>query len=212
MNEKNTKKLFNKFKAFLKKKELKNGFECGDGWFQILFDMCTKLAEVGPPEFKVTRVFEKFDELKVFTTGGVNGTRFVIESAQELASETCSGCGNLKELQQCEKCKEKDDGSSTYVPDIAAAIALPTAAPVQTNLTLSGTPSDYYFKMDNDPNSVPPDFFLITPKVHWDAHKTLYDGDMQSIRTVLGNNNFYEMEESMFEYQGLASADRKSVV
>ena len=217
MNDKNTKKIFLKFKTLIKKKEMKAGIECGDGWNQIISDMCSALVASNPPAgFKITRIFDRFDELKVFTVGGVNSTRFIIEAASELSTATCGACGNLRELQQCEKCKEKDDGSSTYVPDIAAAIApasMPDASVAAVAPTaLTGNPSDYYFKMDNDPNSVPPDFFLITPKVFWDANKFLYSGDQAAIRTVLGNNNFYEMEESMFEYQGLASAGRSLLI
>jgi hypothetical protein len=40
----------------------------------------------------------------------------------------------------------------------------------------------------------------------------LYSGDQAAIRTVLSNNNFYEMEESIFEYQGLVSAGRSLLI
>lgn len=213
MNDKNTKKLFSKFKTLMKKKELKSGFECGDGWFGILCDLFEKINTLPPPSgFKITKVFDRFGELKVHTQSGNNSTRFLIEEAAEVSALVCDACGNPREAQQCEKCKEKDDGSSTYVPDLKEALA-PVAMPDQpavssATFVLPSNPSDYYFKMDNDPNYVPPDFFLITPKAYWDANKHLYDQHMPVINTILNNNQFYETEESIYEYQGLASAGR----
>ena len=210
MNDKNTKKIFLKFKTLMKKKEMKAGIECGDGWNQIISDMCSALVASNPPAgFKITRIFDRFDELKVFTVGGVNSTRFIIEAASELSTATCGACGNLRELQQCEKCKEKDDGSSTYVPDIAAAIA-PAESTVtpdpHASVVLTTNPSDYYFKLGNDPTSVPPDYFMITPKTYWDATQSIYDQELGPMETILNNNLFYGMAEGVYEYAGLASA------
>ena len=45
MNEENTKKFFNRFDFFRPERGLRQslmgfGFECGDGWFQLIWDLC----------------------------------------------------------------------------------------------------------------------------------------------------------------------------
>jgi hypothetical protein len=125
MIEKDLKKLFKKYK-FLKKKTLPDGVQCGTGWNSIITNMFQALADTNPPDnFVVTKVFSKVDTLRVQTTGGNNSTRFVIDEAIEQSEETCEACGNLKELQKCDKCIEPPE-----VQDPTAAMAAVTATPV----------------------------------------------------------------------------------
>src|SRR5271157_2653742 len=126
MDDKNTKKLFGRFKTFLKKKTLDGGFECGDGWYTTLFGMFTCIEATYPPDnFRITKIFEKFGELKIHSVGGTCATRCAIEEAIEAASDICQHCGHTKELQKCDKCKQNDPGIGDYVPDIKSAVILP---------------------------------------------------------------------------------------
>ena len=217
MNEQNTKKLFNKFKTFLKKKNLKAGFECSDGWYNILFDAFTGIANTDTPEnFKVIKVFDHWGELKIHTIGGNCATRACIDEAIELADEVCQFCGNNKDLQQCDKCKDTDSGIGTYTPDIKAAVALPDkvelgdgsgVADDHAKWGLPTSPPDYYFKQGIDTTMVPPeDYFIITPKAYFDTKNCVYDSFMPGIEPVLTANGFFEMSECMFEYNGTATA------
>ena len=215
MEKKIEAKLYKKFK-FLKKKILPK-IECENGWANILQNLFQNIYDSNPSkDFIVTKVFEKCGDLKVYTKGGNNTTRFAIDAAIEFAADTCQYCGSNKELQQCDKCKEIDDGSSTYVLDISAAISavdvadniIGAAVNTATTVKLSTNPIDYYFKMIvGDVNCTPNDYFIITPKVYWDTNNCLYDDELE-IDTLLENNGLYELEESIYEYSGQIQVGR----
>ncbi|KKL64330.1 hypothetical protein LCGC14_2166150, partial [marine sediment metagenome] len=79
MNKENTRKLFRRF-PFLKKDNLPDGFESGDGWYSLVYNMCKKLKSVNPPDdFVVTKIAEKYNELEVHSKNGVMRTRVVID-------------------------------------------------------------------------------------------------------------------------------------
>jgi hypothetical protein len=63
----------------------------------------------------------------------------------------------------------------------------------------STNPSDYYFKAVNDPNNMPNDSFLITPKADWDVRKALCL-DHPAIASLLSTNGFEQMQEAEYEY------------
>ncbi|MFA5024185.1 MAG: hypothetical protein WC523_04475 [Patescibacteria group bacterium] len=116
MEDKELKKLFKKFK-FLKKKTLPEGIKCEAGWNTIINNMLQSISDSNPPDtFIITKIFSKISKLNVYTSGGNNTTRFAIEEAIELSEDTCEFCGNLKELQMCEKCKDPEPVVETAVP------------------------------------------------------------------------------------------------
>jgi len=95
--------------------------DCGDGWYQVLFDLCKAIEDTTPPTgFRIIKVFDKYGELKVYSVGGNCATRLCISEAVDLAADVCSGCGGLKEEQKCERCKKDDVGDCA--PDISAAL------------------------------------------------------------------------------------------
>jgi hypothetical protein len=79
------------------------GFECGDGWFNIIDQLCANIQshidwknkekEI-VPQVTVVQVKEKFGGLRFYYDGGddyINGLSSMAESISEL---TCETCGN----------------------------------------------------------------------------------------------------------------------
>jgi len=104
MNDDNTRKLFKRF-SFLSKANLSDGFGCGDGWYKLVYDMCKSLKEVNPPnDFAIIKIAERHNELEVHSKNGVMRTRVVIDEFNTASIEVCAGCGNNRDLEQCDKC------------------------------------------------------------------------------------------------------------
>ncbi len=69
------------------------GFECGDGWYQVLYDLSQELsdylAEHPELDFEVTRVKSKFGTLRFHLNYRDAQTERMIERAQQRADITC---------------------------------------------------------------------------------------------------------------------------
>lgn len=80
------------------------GFECGDGWYQLLFDLSQELstyqAERRELDFAVEQAKSKFGSLRFRLSGGDAITEKMIEAACQRASVTCELTG--KPGQLCE--------------------------------------------------------------------------------------------------------------
>jgi len=80
------------------------GFECGDGWFQLLYELSQELsayqAEHPELDFAVDQVKSKFGSLRFHLSGGDAITEEMIEAACQRASVTCELTG--KPGQLCE--------------------------------------------------------------------------------------------------------------
>ena len=77
------------------------GFECGDGWFNILWDLSEKIEKIlqeckddyFKKYFKVIQVKEKYGVLN-FYTSIINDEIFSeIENAEKKSKKTCEVCG-----------------------------------------------------------------------------------------------------------------------
>jgi hypothetical protein len=78
------------------------GFECGDGWFNILdrlmdniqhhIDWKNKKEEV-VPQVTLDQVKEKFGTLRFYYTGGDDYIRGLVSMAESMSGITCEGCG-----------------------------------------------------------------------------------------------------------------------
>ena len=91
------------------------GLECGDGWFNIIDEMCLKLSKY---DIKFTQVKEKFGALRVYFEGA-NIENYepifnIISEAEEKSAITCEICGKsgcLRGLSWyktlCEDCHEQ---------------------------------------------------------------------------------------------------------
>ena len=78
------------------------GFECGDGWFQILnqlmgniqhhIDWKNKDGEV-VPQVTLDQVKEKFGRLRFYYTGGDDYIAGLVSMAESMSGVTCETCG-----------------------------------------------------------------------------------------------------------------------
>jgi hypothetical protein len=79
------------------------GFECGDGWFDILnqlmgniqhhIDWKNRTEEV-VPQVVLQQVKEKFGTLRFYYTGGDDYVRGLVSMAESMSGVMCETCGN----------------------------------------------------------------------------------------------------------------------
>lgn len=103
MNKEHTEYLYNTYPLIFADKDLPMtqtamcwGFDCGDGWFDIINDLCKKIQarceEVGV-EVRATQVKEKYGTLRFYIYGGDDEIYTYIDEAEEKSSTTCEICG-----------------------------------------------------------------------------------------------------------------------
>lgn len=120
------KKLFDRFKFYNSNSSLMNslmgfGFECGEGWFNLLWELSIniekELAKI-PIEtcdsFEVIQVKEKYGGLRFYTNWENNEISKLIEKAESQSEEICEECGNPGKsrgnewiITLCDKCYTK---------------------------------------------------------------------------------------------------------
>lgn len=80
------------------------GFECGDGWYNILNALCGQIqhhidwrTRKGTTVSQVTvdQVKEKFGTLRFYYTGGDDYIRGLVSMAESMSAVTCEHCGNI---------------------------------------------------------------------------------------------------------------------
>jgi hypothetical protein len=95
------------------------GFECGDGWFDILKHLTEEITKVDPyKECKVFQVKEKYGTLRFYIEDGNDEIDKLIENAEKKTLVTCEECGKIGTLRTdrwwrvtCDECeKEKNEG------------------------------------------------------------------------------------------------------
>ena len=73
--------------------------ECGDGWYNIIHNLCNELNElyisnnVDPDEIFVTQIKEKYGGLSFYTNGLIEGGFEIINKYENISDETCELCG-----------------------------------------------------------------------------------------------------------------------
>lgn len=100
------------------------GFSCGDGWFNIINQLCLNIqhhldwknkdSDV-VPQVVVDQVKEKFGTLRFYYSGGDEYIHGLVSMAESMSGVTCERCGNLAEVQAeggwlraiCTVCDEK---------------------------------------------------------------------------------------------------------
>lgn len=76
------------------------GFDCGDGWFDLIWRLCEDIEKLGPPKgFEVVQVKEKFGELRFYANGSTDAIEDRIDQATGESVKTCETCGAPGELQ-----------------------------------------------------------------------------------------------------------------
>lgn len=102
-----TKQLYDKFPDLFKEKDLPPeqsnmcwGFECNDGWYNIIYTLCC-LIEVHQKSQKsdytpvvVQQVKEKFGTLRFYYTGGDDTVSGMVAYAEAISGMTCQVCGD----------------------------------------------------------------------------------------------------------------------
>jgi len=119
VNEKNTLRLLNAFPSLYaghtqppSESLMCFGFECGDGWFQLIWDLSEKLEAEG---IVAVQVKEKFGSLRFYTDTDTDAAYAAIEEASEKSSKTCELCGAPGEISYrgywlkalCETCRKE---------------------------------------------------------------------------------------------------------
>lgn len=88
------------------------GFECGDGWFNIIDALCKEiqryvdwksrnLVEEEKEQLQVVadQVKEKFGTLRFYYHGGDDTVHGMISMTEAISSRICEGCGNSGQLR-----------------------------------------------------------------------------------------------------------------
>ena len=123
MNKENTKKFLDEFPKLYEQYYLNMsqtcmcwGFDCDDGWFDLIYQLSKKLA-AAYPEIRAVQVKEKFGGLR-FYIGSIDDERYeeiqkLIYEAEEESYKTCERCGTKENVSQtkggwirtlCSKC------------------------------------------------------------------------------------------------------------
>lgn len=104
------------------------GFECGDGWFDLLDTLCAQLSQSDPSgkegaePITALQVKEKYGTLRFYVGPATDEAFAVIDFAEALSARICETCGNkgrtrgtgwLKTL--CDACAEKESYADAQV-------------------------------------------------------------------------------------------------
>lgn len=83
------------------------GFDCGDGWFDLLDSLCKMIthhltynADKDTPPVIADQVKEKYGTLRFYAHGGDKTTDAYIEFAEYLSGLTCEVCGKPGKLNK----------------------------------------------------------------------------------------------------------------
>ena len=94
MTEKNTKRLIERFPRIFKDNFY---FECDDGWFDIIFDLCKDMQQEvnnsGCDQVIAAQVKEKFASMRFYASGGNEVTYAMIDKYSKLSMEVCELTG-----------------------------------------------------------------------------------------------------------------------
>jgi len=79
-------------------------FECGDGWFNILYDLSKKIQKLInkgkiSKDFNVIQIKEKFGFLHCYINFSTNELDELIDQAEEQSMITCEQCGKAGEIR-----------------------------------------------------------------------------------------------------------------
>ena len=80
------------------------GFECGDGWFNIINQLCQNIqhhidwknrSEELVAQVVVSQVKEKFGSLRFYYSGGDDAIDGMVRMAESMSGVTCETCGDV---------------------------------------------------------------------------------------------------------------------
>ncbi len=80
------------------------GFECDDGWFDLIDSLCYSIqwsiANCGVPPVRVKQVKEKMGSLRFHYRGGNDVTRGMKAMAENMSARICEVCGSPGVLRE----------------------------------------------------------------------------------------------------------------
>jgi len=95
------------------------GFECGDGWFDILWKLCEDIDKLNPDEnFIVHQIKEKFAGLYFYVGPTTHEILNRIEQAEAESYKTCEICGSKTDVTTnergwmktlCDICRQREN-------------------------------------------------------------------------------------------------------
>ena len=113
MNEKLSKRLFKDYKKLFEPPKIRNdpmkscmswGFECGDGWAELLEDMFKEIQNYVVANkvkgFHFVQIKEKFGGLRAYTSFEDDTIRSIIRKAEDRAEHTCEVCGKEGKIRR----------------------------------------------------------------------------------------------------------------
>ena len=99
MNRDLTQKLVDKYPKLFSNGQFW-GFECGDGWYDILDYLCGSITSYGNvDDVLVDQAKEKFGQLRFYVTGGDDKVDGMIWMAEHMSGHTCEVCGNRGKMR-----------------------------------------------------------------------------------------------------------------
>lgn len=108
MSPENTARLFKEFPELFRgrfepitQNLMPFGFECGDGWLEIVHGLCVQITNHAADEgldIKAVQVKEKYGCLRFYVDNEDEFIESVIADAEERSSRTCEICGEVGTL------------------------------------------------------------------------------------------------------------------
>ena len=126
MNKENTEMFFSRFKFFghdrwgtlpfneaIRGTLMPFGFECGDGWKDLILGLCIAIEPLCGPKAEVAQVKEKFGGLRFYMDGVTEEVFKLINEAESKSFEICEECGKTGRLRDerywvytaCDECE-----------------------------------------------------------------------------------------------------------
>ena len=93
-------RIFNRFEQMFRKKDLDMsqtcmcwGIDCGNGWFDLIWELCEKIEPLVDKEFAVEQVKEKFGTLRFYTNAATREVHDIISGYERKSENICEECG-----------------------------------------------------------------------------------------------------------------------
>jgi hypothetical protein len=98
------------------------GFECGDGWFEIIKKLSKRLEDTSNKtgmDIQAVQVKEKYGTLRQYIEGGDDDADKAIKEAEDESERTCEQCGKDGHVTErwgwyrtlCNECETKRSGN-----------------------------------------------------------------------------------------------------
>ena len=91
------------------------GFDCGDGWFDLIYNLSENISLIDPT-VEAVQVKEKFGGLRFYINHGSEEVYKLIDAAEEISFTICENCGSSEGVKTteegwittlCDKCLQK---------------------------------------------------------------------------------------------------------